>query len=102
MGMLNPIELILGLVAVLLLAALSIWIGAKHTYWAWTGQTEKLSIVVAGPDFIRESHSSRELLWKVGGPFSVLAGLAMLAYLLNFLVLCPLSERLANMPAVLC
>jgi hypothetical protein len=90
------------LLAVYGAASIAIWVGATHTYYAWTGQRDKLSVVVAGPSFIREGPAFREVLWKFGGPFCVLSGILIIAYLTNFAILCPLSARFEFVPAIYC
>ncbi len=57
------------------LGVLSLWVGTRHTYWAWTGQYDRLTTVVAGP--FAESADTRVVLWKVGGSFCVLAGVVV-------------------------
>lgn len=83
-------------------AALSIWVGLTHTYYAWTGQREKLTVISATFDILREGPKTRELLWKIGGPYCVFMGIAIIAYLTNFLILCPLSTSIESVPSVLC
>ena len=98
----GTIRLWVAVVAVDAAASIAVWVGATHTYYAWTGQRDRLSLVVAGPDFVREGLTLRELLWKVGGPFCVLSGGLVVALLTNFLVLCPLSEWIEFVPAAYC
>jgi len=88
--------------AVYAAAGIAVWVGATHTYDAWTGQRDRLSLVVAGPEFVREGLALRELLWRVGGPFCVLCGGVIIAWLTNFLLLCPLSGWVEFVPAAYC
>ncbi|MFB6197326.1 MAG: hypothetical protein ABEI52_03515 [Halobacteriaceae archaeon] len=80
----------------------AIWTGAKHTYWAWTGQREKLTIISGGFEFISEGPALRERLWKVGGPFVVLVGVTIIFVVTNFLILCELSESYELIPTFAC
>lgn len=53
--------------------------GGIHTYWAWTGQTERLTTVFEGP--LAESSATRRWLWTLGGPLVVLAGIGLIGVL---------------------
>jgi hypothetical protein len=66
------------------LGAFMVVTGAHHTYWAWTGQTDRLTTVVEGA--LAESPATRRRLWAVLGPFVVLGGLGLLGVLTWLLV----------------
>ena len=59
-------------------------VGARHTYWAWTGQTDELTTVVEGA--LAEEPRTRRYLWMVGGPLVVVASLALMGVLTWLLV----------------
>ncbi|MFB6188073.1 MAG: hypothetical protein ABEI86_14585 [Halobacteriaceae archaeon] len=74
----------------------------KHTYWAWTGQGEKLTIISGGFAFLQEGPALRVRLWRVGGPFVVLVGVLAILIITNFLILCPLAETHRLLPTFAC
>lgn len=67
------------LVVVYAIGVAMLVVGARHTYWAWTGRTDELTTVVEGA--LAEDVGTRRSLWMVGGPLVVTASLALMGVL---------------------